>query len=123
MLKFSVVGLINTAIDVTLFALLIHVLNWDVLPANILSYSAGILNSFLMNKCWTFQDQKPLSRSLKPFTNFVLINVSSLFLSSGAVWIFAQYLPEMLAKLGSVGLVFVWNYSMTRLLVFSPPTR
>ena len=121
-LKFSLVGVVNTTIDVTLFALLVHVLGWNVLPANMVSYSTGILNSFLMNKLWTFQDQRPFSHSLQPFVLFTVINLSSLFLSTAVVWLLAQHLTELVAKLVSVGFVFAWNYTLTRLLVFTEPT-
>lgn len=121
--KFSIVGVVNTTIDITLFACLVHLLHWSVLPANMVSYSTGILNSFVMNKIWTFQDQKPFSRSLQPFALFVVINISSLLLSSAVVWLLAHYLSEMVAKFGSVGIVFVWNYTLTRLLVFTTATQ
>lgn len=123
MFKFSLVGVVNTAIDVTLFALLVHVFQWEVLPANILSYSTGILNSFVMNKLWTFHDQRPFSHSLQPFVLFVVINISSLFLSTAVVWLFSHYLAKLTAKLASVGVVFVWNYTLTRLLVFTTATQ
>jgi putative flippase GtrA len=117
------VGVVNTTIDVSLFGFFVHVLNWNLLPANITSYSAGIVNSFVMNKFWTFQDQKPLAHSIKAFATFVLISMTSLVVSSASVWAFAQYLDQMFAKLGSVAIVFAWNYSLTRLLVFTTPTR
>ena len=123
MFKFSLVGVVNTTIDVTLFAVFVYVSRWSVLPANIVSYSSGILNSFVMNKVWTFQDQKPFSRSLRPFVLFVVINVSSLFLSTALVWLLAQYLSNLIAKLASVGVVFAWNYTLTRLFVFTTATR
>ena len=58
--RFTVVGSVNTAIDLSLFALFVSFLHWSVVPANVISYSTGILNSFLMNKFWTFGDRTPL---------------------------------------------------------------
>jgi putative flippase GtrA len=123
MAKFSLVGVVNTTIDVTLFGFFVHFLHWNVLPANMVSYSTGILNSFVMNKLWTFQDQTPFAHSLQPFVLFVVINISSLFLSTAVVWLLAQHFPELVAKFLSVGVVFLWNYTLSRLLVFSAPTQ
>lgn len=121
--KFSMVGVVNTVIDITLFSFLVFVPQWNVLPANILSYSAGAFNSFMMNKFWTFNDRTSLVRSLQPLIRFILINLSGLLISSVIVVLLAKYMPEIAAKVVSVGGVLIWNYSLTRLFVFTSPTN
>ncbi len=116
--KFSIVGVINTSIDLSIFTFLVHIIMWEVLPANIVSYSIGVFNSFIMNKHWTFQDRTHLSSSLGSFVRFALINVSSLIISSGVVYLLALYFSAILAKVSSICVVFIWNYSLTRLFVF-----
>lgn len=117
------VGVVNTVIDITLFSFLVFVPQWNVLPANILSYSAGAFNSFMMNKFWTFNDRTSLVRSLHPFIRFILISLSGLLISSVIVVLLAKYMPEIAAKVVSVGGVLIWNYSLTRLFVFTSPTN
>lgn len=116
--KFSLVGVVNTAIDVSLFAVLVQILGWDLLPANVLSYSCGVINSFILNKFLTFRDRMPLSKSLQPFAHFALINVSGLVLSTVVVAVLAMYMSPIIAKLCSVFFLFTWNYTLTCLLVF-----
>ena len=122
-LKFGIVGVFNSTIDFSLFMFFIQVLGWHILPANIISYGAGVLNSFIMNKLWTFQDHRPFSLSMNPFICFVLINISSLILSSFLVWLISQHLTAAISKIISIGIVFIWNYSLTRMLVFQMPDK
>ncbi len=116
--KFAMVGSVNTAIDVSLFALFVNFLHWSVVPANVISYSAGILNSFLMNKFWTFRDRTPLTSSARPFLRFCAFNLSGLLLSTTIVALGSLVVPTLAAKLLSVFGVFGWNYLSTKLWVF-----
>ena len=116
--KFATVGTINTAIDLSLFAVLTHVFRWDVIAANVVSYSSGVLSSFLMNKFWTFEDHTPLSSSVRPFLRFCLINLIGLLLSTTLVALLSRILPKITAKVVSVGGVFCWNYVMSKLWVY-----
>ena len=116
--KFAVVDSVNTAIEVSLFALFVNFLRWRVAPANVISYSAGILNSFLMNKFWTFRDRTPLIASAQPFLRFCAFNLSGFLLSTTIVALGSLVVPTLAAKLLSVLAVFVWNFLSTKLWVF-----
>jgi putative flippase GtrA len=54
-LKFNAVGLVNTLIDFVVFTLL-HSLGMVYGLAQVISYSAGTANSFILNKKVTFRD-------------------------------------------------------------------
>ena len=55
-LKFNAVGLVNTLIDFVIFTLL-HSLGMVYALAQVISYSAGTANSFILNKKVTFKDR------------------------------------------------------------------
>ena len=55
--KFGVVGVINTAVDYIVFAILVQLFAVHVVPANIAGYGAGIVNSFVLNARFTFRDR------------------------------------------------------------------
>jgi putative flippase GtrA len=120
MVRFGLVGVANTGVDVALFTLLTHGFHWLVPLANVVSYSAGIMNSFFLNKYWTFRDATPLSRSLRPGFRFVVVNLLGLLISTLTVMLLALRFPPVIAKLVSVGVVFIWNYSLSNRFVFSP---
>ncbi|MEM1505365.1 GtrA family protein [Domibacillus sp. 8LH] len=78
-MKFGIVGVLNTAIDMLIFFTL-----WSVgvpyLLAQVLSYSAGTLNSFVWNRSWTFKASGRIH--IEEITKFILLNVIALCMST-----------------------------------------
>src|SRR3990167_6836118 len=65
-IKFGIVGVINTIIDFGLLNLLVAIFDWAVLWANTVSFSVAVLNSFFFNKYWisTFRSSsRPTTRN------------------------------------------------------------
>ena len=117
-IRFGMVGVINTLIDLVLFSLLVHGAAIAVVPANILSYGTGILNSFLLNRAWTFNDRSRGRALFRSLALFIGINLLGLAFSTLLVALFSQVASPVLAKAMSVPLVFVWNYLASRHLAF-----
>jgi putative flippase GtrA len=80
-LRFAIVGVSNTLIDVGVFSLL--AIGLSVLPAaaNVVSYAVGTANSWVLNRCWTFRDLTG-SGSGAQFAGFAAINLAILGLST-----------------------------------------
>lgn len=57
LIKFALVGVVNTLIDFAVYALLTTI-GVNYILAQWISYSAGILNSYVMNRKWTFEKKK-----------------------------------------------------------------
>ncbi|WP_052339474.1 GtrA family protein [Gorillibacterium massiliense] len=69
-IRFNLVGLVNTAVDFAIFTLLISFHVPDKL-AQTCSYAAGTLNSFLLNKYWTFRHKKTGEQEIPaPISNY-----------------------------------------------------
>lgn len=81
LIRFSSVGVINTLIDFTVFTFLTYALSINISFSQAAGYGSGVINSFIMNRSWTFKQEKQgqLGRQL---VNFIIINVISLGLSS-----------------------------------------
>lgn len=116
--RFAVVGLINTGIDLAVFSLCFYVLEINLILANTVAYAAGTINSYLMNKHWTFAGRGAPEVSPAEFTRFVIFNFGGLALSNLAIYGFAMFVLPILAKIGAVGITFVWNYLTIRRFVF-----
>lgn len=112
-LRFGTVGLITTALDITLFTALT---SGGLRPAfaNLLSYSCGIAVSYMLNRSWTFRAEGSTERVVK----FVALMLAGLLLSTVLVSLLAMVLPAPIAKVLSVPVIFVYNYLAARLLVF-----
>ena len=60
--KYGIVGVINTGITLTTIFVLMKVFHVSYLIANAIGYVLGFINSFIMNKSWTFKSKKPFAR-------------------------------------------------------------
>jgi len=116
--RFVVVGLINTGIDLAVFSVAFYGLGLHLITANTLAYSIATINSYLMNKFWTFAGRSGSEVSKTEFTRFVLFNLGGLALSNMTVYVFAGFVRPIVAKLGAIGVTFVWNYLTIRRFVF-----
>ncbi|KQU23673.1 MULTISPECIES: GtrA family protein [Priestia] len=118
-LKFCIVGGLNTAIDFFVFSFLSYLGVYYII-AQCVSYGCGVLNSYLLNRAWTFQQQG--NRGKYEFLKFTALNVFTLIVTSFLLTLFHYKfnipLPysKVLVTIVSVGL----NYIGTRFLVFKP---
>jgi putative flippase GtrA len=117
-LRFGLVGVINTTIDIAIFSVLLAMTSLSPVAANTLSYSAGILNSFVCNKYWTFGDiqgQLPVRVQLPVF---VTTNLVGLLIANISLFAASYMVPIAVAKLVSVLCGMGWNYWASRTIVY-----
>lgn len=62
LLKYGIVGVMNTAITLCIIFLCKSVLGMNVYVSNALGYGAGLVNSFLWNRRWVFRSNGHMSR-------------------------------------------------------------
>jgi putative flippase GtrA len=145
--KFAVVGAANFCLDFLILTLLskgltwpfvFHGLGWPVALANTISYTCGIINSFILNRYWTFNIRlrffdcyavKP-GRLFKngarirffsvPFLKFIFVNLVSLGVNTLTMFILVDLyqLSSLPAKIIATGFSFVVNFAGSKLLVF-----
>ncbi len=117
------VGVLNTVVDFGAFNLLVFVFGVPVLAAYPFSVTAGIINSFLWNRHWTFSVGKSpawrreavvfLGVSLSGLLiNWAGFTVLHLFIGSNAA------LVLNLEKLAASMVSMVWNFVGYRFLAF-----
>jgi putative flippase GtrA len=116
-IKFNLVGLVNTALDFLIFYLLVW-LGVFYIAAQCMSYCIGMLNSYLLNKYWTFAQKGRVQP--KQAVRFIVLNLCTLLLSLGLLALFADRLHRSLwlAKLLATGITTVFNYVGNKLWVF-----
>lgn len=112
------VGAVNTGVDFAVFAVLSN-MGVLLLMAQCVSYTCGVLNSFLLNRSWTFRGS---SQSSGQLVRFSALNVSTLSITYGLLVYFHQSLvwPLLICKLFATGASVVINYLGNRLWIFSP---
>ncbi|WP_110930442.1 GtrA family protein [Paenibacillus bouchesdurhonensis] len=122
--KFNAVGLINTAIDFTLFTLLLFA-GVGSLGAQAISYAAGTTNSYILNKKITFADKVSAQGrqnifNLRQFIRFAALNLSVLALSLTLLFVLNSVvgLPPLISKLLVTAVTVIVNFIGSRKWVF-----
>jgi putative flippase GtrA len=116
-IKFNLVGLLNTALDFVLFSLLTWIGVYYIL-AQCVSYGVGMLNSYTLNKYWTFAQKGRLEP--KQAIRFLVLNLSSLLLSLLLLMLFKDSwgIAILAAKLLTTLITTLVNYAGNKLWVF-----
>ena len=117
-LRFCTVGLGNTAVDFLAFFLL-NLGGVPSLPAQALSYSAGVVNSFFLNRRWTFSVTR--KANVPEMARFTMVNGLSLLVSAGLLFILndVNHIGLWPSKLMATGGGIVVNFMGSRLWVFA----
>jgi putative flippase GtrA len=116
--KFAVVGVINTVVHVAVFSMLYYGLGTIWLTANSAGYCAGVLNSFVLNKYWTFSESRAQGRISRQLPLFVMLNLVALGLSNLTIWLLEPVMPVEAGLLAAILVTFAWNFWSSRRLVY-----
>ena len=113
---FAAIGALNTAVDVTIYALLIW-LTVPLLLAVIISTTAGMVCSYVLNRRFTFKTNR------QPIVRFICITITSLWiLQPVVIWLLIQLLGITntlglsMAKLAATSISLMWNFVWYRIV-------
>ena len=128
--RFGVIGGINTLLDFGLLFVFNKLLGIDVIVANIMSTTIAFLFSFTMNKKYTFKTSGTDVK--REFILFVVVTLFGLWvLQSLVIWGVTPLLTGfglhdnavlLVAKLFATGVSLVWNYILYDRVVFKNKT-
>lgn len=116
--KFALTGVGNTVVDYLIYSLLAVVLGVNVYLAQICGYMAGMLNSYLINRSWTFQSRGRFFGL--QLVKFIVVNLITLAISMLLLKVFIDFagFNLLLAKLPTVAVTIAVNFVLSRLWVF-----
>lgn len=121
-LKFAAVGGVNTFIDWAVYFTVLKMFPAESIIfyslAKGFSYFCGMLNSFFLNRCWTFK-AGPEEHEGSRFIRFVVVNALGLGINSVFIFIFLNLnLNHALALFFTTGITFGFNFTLSKLWVF-----
>jgi putative flippase GtrA len=121
--RFVIVGLLNTVVDLAAFYLLALIPGMPLVAAKGLSYILGISNSFVWNKYWTFGAARS-ERGRQEFAVFFLVNLPPLLVNVIVftllgIWAGSgDFKTRMLKAFAAAVVSVVWNFLGSRHLAF-----
>ena len=119
--RFLTVGALGTFLDFGLLTVF-KLIGLPTLPANSLSFSAGVINNFTWNSRWTFADRRN-GRGRAQFIQFLLVSLAGLAINNAILLLLEAPLGALIgdaawgyapAKVIATGVVVFWNYFANR---------
>ena len=119
-IRFGCVGCLNTMFDFGIFSLLNSLFGINYIISQIISYSSGTINSYILNKFWTFNDTKTNKKTTKEIVQFIVVNTASLGVSLIGLSILMKNnsMNPFIAKIIAMVLAQVVNFLGYRFWVF-----
>ncbi|MGP3562420.1 GtrA family protein [Geobacillus sp. BK01] len=114
--RFAIVGAGNTAIDFVVFFVL-AALSVPAAAAQIASYGAGMANSYIWNRRWTFEVKR--KANIGEFLRFLAVNGLSLGASLAVLLAAERLAPLWLAKMAATMAGMAVNFIGSRVWVFA----
>jgi hypothetical protein len=118
LIKFALVGITGMGLDFGTTWLLKEKVKINKFIANASGFSIAVVNNFILNKYWTFDNQNPIAT--EQFVKFLVISIVGLGINSLLLFILLKKIKGnfYLVKLVVIGLVFFWNFSANYLYTF-----
>lgn len=117
-IRFGIIGVLNTAIDFAIFAVLHGIFHVGYLEANVVAFFTASINSYFFNRRWTFRSTAvDIHREL---LQYVAVLAIGFFLNEGALYILVSrfgILP-IFGKVGATVLSLSWNFMANRFWTF-----
>lgn len=119
--RFGIVGCSNTFVDFAVFTILRELLGVNYLWCQAWGYTFGTLNSFILNKKWTFESKTSNIKTSIQLSQFITVNLVSMGVSVLGLKLLSGHwhLNVYAAKVAVTVVTQVINYSGYRFWVFS----
>jgi len=121
-IKFGMVGVINTLVDYIASFIFLNLIFHDQYIAQVFGFSAGIINSYILNKKWTFKDADGGGGK---FIKFVIVGIVGMLSSLLIFWLLRWIstgntnFDFLIKKIATTIIVTIINFFGSKIFVFN----
>jgi putative flippase GtrA len=116
--SFALVGVVNTAVDFSVFWTAATYLDWPLIPANVLAWLVAVTFSYVMNSFITFGPESGRILRWRDYGTFVVSGIAGMISSTATLFVLSFVIPVLVAKLVSIAVSFAVNFSLSHFVVF-----
>ncbi|HWK87694.1 MAG TPA: GtrA family protein [Xanthobacteraceae bacterium] len=126
MFRFGLVGLVNAGVDAAVFFTAVAILaaaapqlshEASLIAANTASFVIAVTCSYILNSLFTFRKHHT-ELGVRAYFLFAASQIAGFVAHTATLVIAAKYVPLPLAKLLGIGVGFVVNFTLARVIVF-----
>jgi putative flippase GtrA len=116
--SFALVGVVNTAVDFTVFSLAHLVFGLTIVAANVTSWIVAVSGSYVMNSHFTFAAESGGELRLRNYGKFAASQVGGLIANTATVFALSYVFPALVSKVLAIGVTFLVNFTLSHFVVF-----
>ena len=116
LIKFGIVGVIATLIDLAVLMLLKEFMHVDVLAASAVAFSVSVIANYILSMLFVFKSRG--NSKVKEFIVFVALSIGGLLLNQFIMWIGTEIMTAYYLWVKAFALVFVPIYNFVTRKIF-----
>lgn len=116
LIKFGIVGVIATLIDLAVLMLLKEFMHVDVLAASAVAFSVSVIANYILSMLFVFKGSE--NSKVKEFIVFVILSIGGLLLNQFIMWIGTEIMTAYYLWVKAFALVFVPIYNFVTRKIF-----
>lgn len=125
--SFAAVGVVNSLIDFVVFWVGVQYLGLPLIPANILSWTVAVTNSYVMNSFITFAHESGRELRWRAYITFLGSGLAGLIVNTVTLILAIRMMPRLIddptyqlaaAKFCAIMASFLVNFSISNFIVF-----
>lgn len=119
LIKFGIVGIIATFVDVGVLVVLKELLHVDVLLASAISFCVSVTVNYILSMSFVFKGKK--QSKLREFVIFVFLSIGGLCLNQFILWIGVKFtsIYYLTVKLLAMVIVPIYNFITRKIFLES----
>ena len=116
LIKFGIVGVIATLIDLAVLMVLKEILDVDVLAASAVAFSVSVIANYILSMLFVFKGSE--NSKVKEFIVFVALSIGGLLLNQFIMWLGTEIMTAYYIWAKVFALVFVPIYNFVTRKIF-----
>ena len=116
LIKFGIVGVIATLIDLAVLMLLKEFMHVDVLVASAVAFSVSVIANYILSMLFVFKGSE--NSKVKEFIVFVALSIGGLLLNQFIMWLGTEIMTAYYLWVKAFALVFVSIYNFVTRKIF-----
>ena len=116
LIKFGIVGVIATLIDLAVLMLLKEFMHVDVLAASAVAFSVSVIANYILSMLFVFKSRG--NSKVKEFLVFVILSIGGLLLNQFIMWLGTEIMTAYYLWVKAFALVFVPIYNFITRKIF-----
>src|SRR4029078_7860142 len=117
-MSFAAVGVVNAAVDFSIFSFAYYYLELSIVTANVMAWIVAVSGSYIMNSLTTFARESGRKLRARAYVTFLVSQVAGLLANTTTVFVASYFMPVLLGKVLAIGASFLVNFSLSHFIVF-----